>query len=131
MRTCFLAFLLLPIAVAYISRFIPPLDGIYFLWQFAKIPYVATAVLLALFIWRAKTFSRMLMLSILAPFLMSALEAIFVVAIDPPELRSIARVLQIIGSVVPLTIIVSFVFIALAWSFLALARQLRWVTFLP
>lgn len=131
MRNYFLAFLLLPIAVAYISNFIPRLDGIYFLWQFAKFPYVGTVVLLALPIWHAKTFSRILLLSILAPFLMSALELILIIAIDPPELRSMARVIQLWVAVVPLTIAVSFMFVALSWGFFALARKLRWVKALP
>jgi|HubBroStandDraft_1064217.scaffolds.fasta_scaffold163506_1 hypothetical protein len=131
MRTYFLAFLLLPIAVAYISRVIPPLDGIYFLWQFSKVPYVATVVLLASFIWRAKTSSQVILLSIFAPLLMSVLELIFIIAIDPPELRSMARVFQLFGSVVPLTFIVSSVFVGLSWGFFALARKLHWVKVLP
>jgi hypothetical protein len=130
MRSYFLAFLLVPIAVAYICKVFPPLDRIYFLWQFANIPYVATVALLALPVWRARTFSRVLMLSMLAPLLMSALELIFMIAIDPPELRSMTRVLQLC-SVVPLTIAVSSVFVALSWGVFALARKFRWVTALP
>jgi hypothetical protein len=130
MRTYFLAFLLLPIAVAYISS-ISPLDGIYFIWQFAKIPYIATVVVLALFIWWAKTHSRMLLLTFLAPVLMSFLELVFMIIIDPPELRSLSRVLQLFGSVVPLTAIVSFVFVSLSWGFFAVVRKLRWVKVLP
>jgi hypothetical protein len=91
MRTYFLVFLLLPIAVAYASRN-SPLDGIYFIWQFAKIPYLATVVLLAVFIWRAKTYSQILLLTFLAPVLMSFLELVFMVIIDPPELRSMSSV---------------------------------------
>jgi hypothetical protein len=131
MRTFFLAFLLVPIGLAYISYVISPLNGMYFLWQFAQIPYAATAALLALFIWRTKTFARILMLSILAPFLMSALESAFMIAVDPPELRSMARVLQLCFSVAPLTIIVSFVFVALSWGFFSIAQKLRWVNALP
>jgi len=130
MRTFFLAFLLLPIAVAYISYVISPLNGMYFLWQFAQVPYIATVALLALFIWRAKTFSRILLLSILAPLFMSAMEWIFMIAIDPRELRSMARVFQLL-SVVPLTITVSSVFVALSWGFFSLAQKLRWVKALP
>jgi hypothetical protein len=130
MRSYFLAFLLVPIAVAYISRVFPPLDGMYFLWQFANIPYVVTVALLALPIWRARTFSRVLLLSMFAPLLMRALELIYLIAIDPPELRSMARVLQLC-SVVPLTIAISFVFVALSWGLFALARKFRWVTALP
>ncbi len=130
MRTYFLAFLLLPIAVAYASMN-SPLDGIYFIWQFAKIPYLATVVLLAVFIWRAKTYSRILMLTFLAPVLMSFLELIFMVIVDPPELRSMSRVFQLFGSVVPITIIVSFVFVALSWAFFSVARKLHWIKALP
>jgi hypothetical protein len=130
MRTYFLAFLLLPVAVAYASRN-SPLDGIYFIWQFAQVPYLATVVLLAVFIWRAKTHSQILLLTFLAPVLMSFLELVFMVIIDPPELRSMSRVFQLFGSVVPMTVIVSFIFVALSWAFFAVARKLRWVKALP
>jgi hypothetical protein len=129
-RTFFLALLLLPVAVAYASWH-TPLDGIYFIWQFAKIPYLATVVLLAVFIWRARTYSRMLLLTFLAPALMSFFELVFMVIIDPPELRSMSRVFQLFGSVVPMTVIVSFVCVALSWALFAVARKLRWVTALP
>lgn len=130
MRTYFLAFLLLPVALAYASRH-SPLDGIYFIWQFAKIPYLATVILLVVFIWRAKTYSQMLLLTFLAPALMSFFELVFMVVIDPPELRSMSRVFQLFGSVVPMTAIVSFACVALSWAFFAVARKLRWVTALP
>jgi hypothetical protein len=131
MRICFLALLVLPIAVAYIAHAIDPLSGIYFLWQFAQVPYVATAVLLGIFIWLAKTSSRIFLLSIFAPLLMGVMETIFMIVIDPPELRSIARAFQLCVSIAPLTVIVSFLFVALSWGLFAVARKLRWVAALP
>ena len=130
MRAFFLASLLLPIAVAYTSYVISPLNGMYFLWQFAQIPYVATVALLALFFWRAKTVSRILILSIIAPLLMGALEWIYMIAIDPPELRTMARVFQLFD-VVPMTIAVSSIFVALSRSFFSLSKKLGWVQILP
>jgi hypothetical protein len=73
----------------------------------------------------------MLLLTFLAPVLMSFLELVFMIIIDPPELRSLSRVLQLFGSVVPLTAIVSFVFVSLSWGFFAVVRKLRWVKVLP
>jgi hypothetical protein len=72
-----------------------------------------------------------LLLTFLAPVLMSFLELVFMVIIDPPELRSMSRVFQLFGSVVPMTVIVSFVFVALSWAFFGVARKLRWLKALP
>lgn len=126
-KAFFLATLLLPILVGYLGYFLPALDGVYFLWEFAAIPYFITAGLLALLIYYARTLSQIKVISVCAPVLMSACELAFLVAIDPPELRSFHRVLQL-SSVVPMTIGVAFVFVALSWAAFAVIRKLGWLT---
>jgi hypothetical protein len=130
MKAYFLLALLVPIGIAYVFYVASPLSGIYFLGQFAAIPYVVTVAVLALAIWRARTLGRIVLLSVLAPLLMGALEWVFSVAIDPPELRSLDRVFQL-SSVAPMTIAVSFLFVAIAWGFLLLGRRLGWVKAFP
>jgi len=126
-KVFFLVTLLLPILSGYLGYFVPALDGIYFIWQFAAIPYFITAgVLAALLICCTRTLAQIAVISLCAPVLMSAFELAFLVAIDPPELRGFGRVLQL-SSVVPMTIGVAFVFVALSWAAYAAARKLGWV----
>ncbi len=129
-KVFFLATLLIPILVGYLGYFLPALDGVFFLWQFAVIPYFITAGVLAMLICFARTRSQLAVISLCAPVLMSALEWAFLVAIDPPELRSFHRVLQL-ASVVPMTIAVAFLFVALSWTAFAVSRKLGWVAGAP
>lgn len=62
-----LSTLLLPIAIGYLGYFVPPLDGVCFLWQFAVIPYLVSAGVLAVLIFRARTLSHMATISFCAP----------------------------------------------------------------
>jgi hypothetical protein len=129
-KAFFLATLLLPILVGYLGYFIPALDGIYFIWQFAAIPYFISAGVLVLLICFARTRSQLAVISLCAPVLMSAFEWAFLVAIDPPELRSFHRVLQL-ASVVPMAVAVAFVFVALSWAAFAALRKFGWVASEP
>jgi hypothetical protein len=126
-KAFFLAALLLPILVGYLGYFVPALDGVFFLWQFAAIPYFITAGVLALLILYARNLSQIKVISLCAPVLMSVFELAFLVAIDPPELRSFDRILQL-SSVVPMTVGVAFVFVALSWVTFLVSRRLGWVT---
>lgn len=124
-KVFFLATLLLPILVGYLGYFVPALDGICFLWQFAAVPYFLTAGVLAVLIYFTRTLSQLAAVSLCAPVLMSVFEWAFLAAIDP-EQRSFHRVLQL-ASVVPMTIWVALVFVALSWAAFAVTRQLGWV----
>lgn len=126
-KAFFLATLLLPILVGYLGYFVPALDRVFFLWQFATIPYFITAALLVLLILCARNLSQIKVISLCAPVLMGVFELAFLVAIDPPELRSFDRVLQL-SSVVPMTIGVAFVFVALSWAAFWVTRKLGWLT---
>jgi hypothetical protein len=126
-KAFFLATLLLPILVGYLGYFVPALDGVFFLWQFAAIPYCITAGVLTLLTLCARNLSQIKVISLCALVLMSAFELALLVGIDPPELRSFDRVLQL-SSVVPMTIGVALVFVALSWAAFVVSRKLGWVT---
>ena len=129
-KVFFLATLLFPILIGYLGYFLPAFDGVFFLWQFAAIPYFITAGVLALLICLARTLSQLAVISLCAPVLMSVFEWAFLVAIDPAELRSFHRVLQL-ASVIPMTVAVGFVFVALSWAAFAASRKLGWVPAAP
>lgn len=129
-KAFFLTALLLPILVGYLGLFLPALDGVFFLWQVAAIPYFITAGVLALLICFSRTLLQLAVTSLCAPVLMSLCEWAFLVAIDPPELRSFHRILQL-SSVVPMTIAVAFVFVALSWAAFAGLRKLGWLAPAP
>lgn len=73
-KTFFLATLLLPVLVGYLGYFLPALDGVFLLWQFAAIPYSITAGVLVILICFARTLSQLAVISLCAPVLMSAFE---------------------------------------------------------
>jgi len=92
--------------------------------------YFVSAGVLAVLIFCARTLSHMATISFCAPLLMSAAELAFLVTIDPPQLRSFARILQL-ALVVPMTIAVASVFVALSWAAFWVARKLDWVASAP
>ncbi len=130
-RAFFFAALLLPIGVGYLGKFVPALDAIYFLWQFAAIPYIVSAIVLAVLLARAQSLSQMTVLTMCAPLLMCVAEWIFFVAIDPPELRGIGRTLQLFLSTTPITLTVAYVFVGITWSLFALCRRIGFITSPP
>jgi hypothetical protein len=131
MRTYFLGFLLFPAALAGLSSVFSFTEGLVFVALFALIPYAVTVLVLAPFIWRAPTCTHLLPVAFAAPVLMSVFELAFLMAVDPPELRSLARLFQLFLETVPITLGVSFAFVGLVWGILCLARKLGWVRALP
>ena len=81
-------------------------------------------------ILRARTLSQMATISFCAPLLMSAAGLAFSAAIDSPELRSFARVLQL-ASIVSMAIAVASALVALSWAAFWIARKLDWVASAP
>ena len=58
-KVFFLGTLLLPVLVGYLGYFLPePLDGVFFLWQFAATPYFITAGVLAILIFFLQVLSQ-------------------------------------------------------------------------
>lgn len=106
--------LTLPIVVGLVGFILPSMEAVTFVMSFAVIPYVVCAIVLAVLIRRSRTLKQLLWLSISAPILMGAFMVVFLVIIDPPELRSISRLSQL-TSTFPLSAIVAYCYVALAW----------------
>ncbi len=128
-RAFFLAALFLPIGVGYLGKFVPMFDGIYFLWQFAAIPYIISALVLAVLLMCVRSLRHIAVLSMCAPLLMSVAELVFLGAIDPPELHGVGRTLQLLASTMPMALIVGYVFVGITWGLFALARKIGLVAF--
>lgn len=89
---------------------------------YAAIPYAACAVLLAILLWRSHTQKQLIWLSISAPLFMGVCMYVFFVVIDPSELWSAKRLVQLL-SIIPLSAVVAYCYVALAWiGFLAFKK---------
>lgn len=121
-RTYFLWTLTLPIIVGLLGFVLPSIEGVTFLMAFAAVPYAVCAVLLAALIWHSRTHKQLILLSMSAPLFMGVCMYVFFVAIDPPELRDASRLVQLM-SIIPLSAVVAYCYIAFAWlGFLAFKK---------
>ena len=125
-RTFFSCSLALPVVVGALGLAVPALEGVTFVMTFAVIPYLVCASILALPIRLVSTERRLLLLSLAAPWLMSLLLVLFLGAIDPPELRSAGRIVDLAG-VAPISILVSYGYVGLAWLCFSAAKRVRLV----
>jgi hypothetical protein len=125
-KSFFTITLILPIVVGCLGWIFPAMDGVTFIWHYAAVPYVACAGCLALLIRRTTNRSQVAALTICAPLLMCAFMWVYFVVIDPPELRSFARIWQL-ASVVPIVATVGYAFVGFAWVGHVVARRAGWV----
>ena len=91
--------------------------------MFVAIPYLICACILVPLIRAADTSRKLLSLSLAAPWLMGMVMLIFVAVIDPPELRSAHRLIQL-ADVIPTSAIVGYCYVALAWLAFFAAQKL-------
>jgi len=126
-RTYFMWALLLPIAVGLRGFILSRLEAVTFLMAFAAIPYVVCAIILVVLVRRSHSLRQLMWISIAAPLLMGICMCVFFVAIDPPELRSISRLLQL-TSVIPLSGVIGYCYVAIAWVGFVLGIKLGMVT---
>ena len=123
--------LVLPFLVL-LGKNVPILDGAAFLMSFAQVPYLACMVCLEILIFRSRTFEQLAFISLwVAPFLMSAFMSIFLYVVDPPELRGMGRFFQIAFSVIPLTVVVAYMYVALSWGLFLGLRRMGFVASTP
>jgi len=128
-RKFFILSLLLPLIIAGLGYAIPGLDGLAFLFAVAAVPYLATALCLGVLIAKARTLRRLLVLSLVAPFLFGALLAAFVMTVG-----SVPEIQLALGEHASQALGVAFVggayavpCVATAWLLWAAGRRMNWV----
>ena len=99
------------------------MEAVTFVMTFAAIPYIVSACILVVLIRRSHTLKQLIWISMAAPILMGILMVTFFAAIDPPELRGVSRLMQL-SSVFPISAIVGYCYVALAW--IGFAIGVKW-----
>jgi hypothetical protein len=102
------------------------LEPVSFMMSFAAAPYALSAAALTLLIRRARSTKQLVLISLIAPLIMWVLQGAFLAAIDPPELRSASRLVQLFGpELIAVVIPWAAAFVLLAWLGYALGRRLQ------
>ena len=125
-RTFFACSLALPIAVGLLGFAVPMLEGLTWIMTFAALPYLVCAFVLAVLVRFASTDRQLFLLSIAAPWFMGLIMLSFLAAIDPPELRSASRLVEL-AHVIPLAALVGYCYVGVVWLGLYVARRHRLV----